>query len=331
MNLIPLSPILIVIISITAFLLTLLLTRWLILYLPKKGYVVQDFHKIGKPTVPMPGGPAIIAGLILSEGLLYFFIPDSRILSLVAVTTVAGIIGIVDDLKTLNGVLKPALLILASLPILLLGTYDFNLSLPFFGTVRLSILYPLMIMLAIPITTNTINSIDVLNGVASSYITIATIPVILALFLIGNDLVALMALTLFASSLAFYIFHRYPSRIFPGDSGTLALGGMYGAIVIIGEVEIVGVIALLPAILNSFFFLTSVKGFVEHRKIKIRPINILQNNTLSASKNLSAPMTLVRLILLKGPLHEKELGYIIIKLAIFSAILAIITTLAMLN
>ena len=35
-------------------------------------------------------------------------------------------------------------------------------------------------------------------------------------------------------SLAFYKYHKVPSKIFPGDSGALTLGAMYGAIAIVG-------------------------------------------------------------------------------------------------
>jgi len=42
-----------------------------------------------------------------------------------------------------------------------------------------------------------------------------------------------------------------------------------------------------------------------------------------------APITLVRLVLGAGPLSEKQVGYFIFKLAIFSGILAIITAFMM--
>ena len=43
----------------------------------------------------------------------------------------------------------------------------------------------------------------------------------------------------------------------------------------------------------------------------------------------TAPITLVRLILAGGPLSEKQVGFAIFKLAIFSGILAIITAFMM--
>ena len=42
-------------------------------------------------------------------------------------------------------------------------------------------------------------------------------------------------------------------------------------VAIAGSSEIIGVIALLPAVMNSFLFLASVKRIVEHREVKARP------------------------------------------------------------
>lgn len=314
-------------ISALSFPITFLLTKGLISYLPKRGLVAEDFHKQGKPKIPVLGGSAIMAGILVSEALLYSLTGDLRILSISLVTLAAGVIGLFDDLRPLRGIAKPILLALAATPILVLGTYDFNLSFPLFNSARLSIIYPIMIILAIPITANTVNTIDVFNGVVSSLVVMASVPMILALLLQSNFVIALGAIPLLASSLAFYVFHRYPSRIFPGDSGTLTLGALYGAIAIVGGVEIVGMVALLPAILNSFFYLSSVKKFLEHRNIKTKPIIVHSDSKLSASKDPAAPMTLARMILAEGKLTEKQVGSIILKLAIFSAILAGLTSL----
>jgi UDP-N-acetylglucosamine--dolichyl-phosphate N-acetylglucosaminephosphotransferase len=124
---------------------------------------------------------------------------------------------------------------------------------------------------------------------------------------------------------AFYRYHKYPSRIFPGDSGTLLLGAMYGGLAIAGSSEIIGVIALLPAVMNSFLFLASVKKLMEHRDVVARPVVLQSDFKLAASIDKLAPATLVRLILAEGPLGEKEIGTQILKLAIFTSLLAFAT------
>ena len=98
---------------------------------------------------------------------------------------------------------------------------------------------------------------------------------------------------------------------------------------IVGGVEIIAAVALLPAVINSFLFLSSVKRIVEHREIKGKPVEHTEDLKLKATTDETAPITLVRLILAGGPLSEKQVGYAIFKLAIFSGILAIITAFMM--
>jgi UDP-N-acetylglucosamine--dolichyl-phosphate N-acetylglucosaminephosphotransferase len=100
---------------------------------------------------------------------------------------------------------------------------------------------------------------------------------------------------------------------------------MYAVVSIAGNSEIIGVIALLPAVMNSFLFLSSVKKIVEHRQVKTRPVTICDDYRLMASKETQAPATLVRLILAKGPLSEKEIVNRILILGTFSSILAFIS------
>jgi len=303
----------------------IIFTPMLIKILSKRGSLVEDYHKPDRPLIPQPGGPVIFIALVLGESIVYVITGANEALALIFVTAIAGIIGILDDIYTLSGVLKPALLIIASFPILILGTYNFHVEFPIFGDVRLSIIYPILVLLAIPVTANTVNTIDVLNGAVTGFIAISSIPLIFALVFKGSIDTALMVLPLLSVTLGFFIFHKFPSKIFPGDSGSLSLGALYGAIAIVGGIEIIGVVALLPAILNSFFFLSSVKRLVEGKTIKKRPVNVLSGNRLEASKNGSAPITLVRLILADGPLLEKEIVQNILILTAFSSFLAIIT------
>ena len=106
---------------------------------------------------------------------------------------------------------------------------------------------------------------------------------------------------------------------------------MYGALAIAGNSEVIGVIALLPSVMNSFLFLNSVKKIVEHRQVKSRPTILTNDFKLMASKERNAPTTLLRLILADGPLSEKEIGRKIIRLAIYSSLLALISVVIQYN
>ena len=313
---------------IVAFFVVFLMTPPLIKFLEKRNLVVIDMNKKEDIMVARPGGLSIIAGIIASEIVLYAFLQSNEILAIIITTSAAFVIGYVDDRKVMGGWFKPVALAIAATPIIALGAYDSNLTFPLFGTVQIPVLYLALIVFMIPITGNTINSIDVLNGVASGFMVIASFSLSICLFIIQNYEIAIASLPLGFVSLAFYKYHKIPSKIFPGDSGALTFGAMYGTIAIVGGVEVIAAIALLPAIINSFLFLSSVKKIVEHKQIK-NPTLMTPELKLKSTDDVSAPITLVRLIVASKALSEKQVGFVIFKLAIFSGILAIITAFLM--
>ena len=316
-----------IVVSLVAFFVVLTATPPLIKFLERKNLTVIDVNKKQTPLVARPGGISIVIGLLAAESTLYVFLPLTEILAVIATTFAAFVIGYVDDRKIMSGWFKIIALAFAALPIIFFGAYDSDLTFPLFGDVQIPILYIGLIIFIIPITGNTVNSIDVLNGVASGFMTIASFSLSVSLLILQNYEAALISLPLGFASLAFYRFHKLPSKIFPGDSGALTLGAMYGAIAIVGEVEVIAAVALLPAIINSFLFLSSTKKIKEHREIASKPVDHTDDFKLRATKNTDAPVTLVRLILAGGPLTEKQVVFTIFKLGLFSGLLAIVTSL----
>ena len=203
-----------------------------------KGQVVKDYHKPGKPDIPRPAGPVLLLGIASAELILYILTLNDAVFAILLTTVIGFIVGMVDDRKIMPGWFKPLALVAAAIPIIILGAHGNYLNLVF-GSAFIPILYIPLILVLIPVVGNTINSIDVLNGVASSSVIIALIPILTSVLLFGNVYVFLAGLPLLAGTLAFYNYHRYPSRIFPGDSGTLLMGTMLGAIAIAGKSEII--------------------------------------------------------------------------------------------
>ncbi|HEY4679834.1 MAG TPA: UDP-N-acetylglucosamine-1-phosphate transferase, partial [Nitrosarchaeum sp.] len=159
---------------VVAFFTVYVITPPLIKFLQKRNLAVKDMNKKDHVMVVRPGGPSIIAGIIASELVLYGFFQINEILAIMITSFIAFVIGYVDDRKVMGGWFKPVALVIASAPIIFLGTYDSDLSFPLFGTVQIPALYLGLIIFMIPITGNTINSIDVLNGVASGFMIIAS-------------------------------------------------------------------------------------------------------------------------------------------------------------
>jgi UDP-N-acetylglucosamine--dolichyl-phosphate N-acetylglucosaminephosphotransferase len=75
-------------------------------------------------------------------------------------------------------------------------------------------------------------------------------------------------------------------------------------------------------------FLSSVKKIVEHREIK-NPVKHTDDFKLKSTDENHAPITLVRLLIAKKPLSEKQISREILKLTVFSGILAVITAFMM--
>ena len=318
-----------VVVSAIAFFCTFATTPFLIKKLEQKKLVVKDYHRKGGAMVPRPGGPSIILGIIASMLVLFGFFQNTGILAILITTILGFLVGLADDKRVMGGWFKPLALAACAIPLILFGAYDSNLDFPLFGQVQIPILYLAIIFFMISITGNTANSIDVLNGVLSGFMMIASFALSIALIIMQNYEIAIASLALSFVSLAFYKFHKFPSKIFPGDSGALTLGTMYGAIAIVGQVEVVAAVALLPAIINSFLFLASMKRIVEHREIKAKAVTLTDDFKLIATTNKDAGISLVRLIVAGKPLTEKEVGFTIFRLAIFSAALAIITAFMM--
>lgn len=318
-----------VVVSVISFFGVVLLTPPAIRLLVAKGKVVPDAHKPEKPPVPRPAGPIIMISIAAAEIVLFILTMNVAVFAILMTTAIAFFVGYIDDNLVMPGWFKPVALLAAAIPLVLLDVYagevygdSLNLV---FGSAYIPLLYIPLIFVIIPITGNTINSIDVLNGVASGFLIIAMVPLLVSIAIFGSREVLLAALPLLFATIAFYRYHKFPSRIFPGDSGTLLLGAMYGAVAIAGSSEIIGVIALLPAVMNSFLFLASVKRIVEHREVKARPTTLTNDFKIAATNDSSAPATLVRLIVVDRPLGEREIGYQIFKLALFTSLLAFIS------
>lgn len=307
-----------------SFILTYAATLWLEKLLREKKMLVPDFHKRGRPMVPRPGGPAIMLGLAIILLGSYLLTGDTRPVGMLILTFPGFLIGLYDDIFKLGGRQKVVLLLIPGLLLAISGLYNPRPPIPFIGPTRLTVIYPILLVVASTVLANGVNMIDVFNGLVSSAMIIATVPLLAAFWVRGDSLMFSLALGYIVTLAAFYIRHRYPSRIFPGDSGSIAMGLGYMGLLVEGNVEVLGLVALLPMIFNGFFIISSIGGFIEHGEIKERPIEVL-DELLVASRSPRAPLTLTRFIVWSNPLSEREVANNILLLFGLSAILSILT------
>lgn len=306
---------------------TFLATPNLARILKKRGITGKDVHKPSKPEIPEMCGLAILLGLAVGVVISVFFFPNDVLVyaAFIGTVLIAGAIGVADDRRPLGARAKPLLTAVACIPILLLRTYDPNPIVPLVGPVRLTLVYPLLIPIALAVTSNAVNMMDVMNGAMPGTVSVICAVATVVLLASGETEVAAISVALLAAMLAFYYFNRFPAKVFSGDTGSLAVGAALGAIAIMGRIETVMMVALIPHIMNAFYGLASVGRLYERREIRQRPTRLLEDGRLEASSDRNAPITLTRLILAAGPLGEKEIVRAMIFLTVVSSLLAIIT------
>jgi len=309
-------------------------------FLRSRGRVASDVHKAEGTKVATPAGPLLILALILGEAAVYLVHESTIPVVVIEVVLVAGAIGLYDDLRGLGGVAKPALLMLAAVPMILeqqvhQSLYTAQLYFPLFGNTGTHfIIFAIIIVASMPVASNAFNMLDSFNGEISSFTFIAAAALVAGILMRGYttplfnwDRLA-ATLPLAAVSLAFYFYNRYPSRIFDGDSGSLMFGATYASLAIMGGVEIAAIVAVIPAVLNSYYIIVSVRGFVEHKRMGARPTFLDDDGKLHASDQRGAPTTLVKMILQGSPMGERDLVKNIIVLTAFACLLSVITSAA---
>ena len=300
----------------------------LIKYLNKMDIIGIDVHKTHKPEIPEMGGWGILLGLVTSLTIATFLFPKYTVpfISFLCVIITAGVIGIYDDLRRLNPLAKPILLLFAVIPLIIFEVVVPRPLLPIIGQTRLTLVYWIVLPLAIAIPANAVNMLDVFNGSMAASCIIATFALLICGILMDSMIAIILCIILIGSLLAFFQFNKYPAKIFSGDVGSLTTGAAVGAIAIIGRLEIAVIIALMPHIMNAFYFISSSGGLKEGRTLK-RPTQVFPDGKIGISPHEDAPLTLTRLILARGPLSETDIVKHLCILGVVSAILAIISIL----
>jgi len=251
--------------SLISFFLTLfVLPRW-IRRAKSRGLVGIDVHKRNKKKVAELGGlitigSAILGLLVYVAGLVFLYkTKNSTMIYLFAAACsllLAMLIGLVDDILGwkigLRQKQKMLLSVVIAVPLMVIRAGHTVMSFPWFGFMDVGIWYVLaFIPLGIVFAANAFNMLAGFNGLeAGMGIIILTTLGILSF---GRSTAAvLIAFCLVASLLAFFIFNRYPSRVFPGDTLTYPIGAGIAIVAILGNIEKFGAILFIPYILEFF-------------------------------------------------------------------------------
>lgn len=280
---------------LVAYFLTVLMLPRLIKYLHvlKFGQAIREegpqshMHKKGTPTM---GGISFIIAIVISL-IVAMFLDSSNIkyYVLFIYTTISfSIIGYIDDMlivvKKKNDGLAPRkklmLQIIFSVIFYILVTFIYKevnyIHIPVFDY-NLNISYFYIIFLVFWQTgfSNAVNLTDGLDGLATSVTIITTSTFALLAYKENNFPVLVFCLTIVGALIGFLLFNRNPAKIFMGDTGSLALGGILAAISVILHKEVAFLFIGLVYILETLSVIIQVAYFKKTGKriFKMSPLH----------------------------------------------------------
>ena len=96
--------------------------------------------------------------------------------------------------------------------------------------------------------TNAVNLIDVSDGLAAGVSSVAGMFLYIVALRSGSDTIATLTLALVGATLGFLAYNRPPARIYMGDTGSMLLGFVLGALAMIGHYTFVHRVAAVAPI-----------------------------------------------------------------------------------
>ena len=280
---------------LVAFLLTVVMLPKLIKYLHylKFGQEIRQegpqshIHKKGTPTM---GGISFILAIVVALIIAMFLNSENiKYYLLFIYTTVSfAIIGYIDDMlivvKKKNDGLSPRkkllLQIVFSLIFYILVSLVYDnvnfIEIPIINyQLNISYLYLLFVIFWQTGFSNAVNLTDGLDGLATSVTIITTSTFALLAYKENNFPVIVFCLAIVGALLGFLLFNKKPAKIFMGDTGSLALGGILAAISIILHKEIVFLFIGLVYILETLSVIIQVAYFKKTGKriFKMSPLH----------------------------------------------------------
>ena len=265
----------------------------LINYLKQKTigqYIREDGpqeHQSKKGT-PTMGGIAILFSILFSSSFILFVsksFSTEAILFLISITCFS-LIGFADDyLKVIKKHNKGVTgwtkllgqLTIAGAIVCYMFFFCKNSSISIFGLTEINLgwFYILFGLFIIVGSSNAVNLTDGLDGLASLTSSIAFFTLGFFLYKTGNNPLAIIAIAIGGSCLGFMVYNRHPAQIFMGDVGSLMLGGAFGALGVLGGLElwlapigIIFVVEVLSVIIQVISFKTTGK-----RVFKMTPLH----------------------------------------------------------
>lgn len=111
-------------------------------------------------------------------------------------------------------------------------------------------------------TTNAVNLTDGLDGLAAGSMAVASLGFVAVCLYFGKTDLAIFSFASFGACAAFLKFNYHPAKVFMGDTGSLALGGVLAALGILTKTE------LLLIILGGLFVIETLSVIIQVTSFK---------------------------------------------------------------
>ncbi|UXU54225.1 phospho-N-acetylmuramoyl-pentapeptide-transferase [Staphylococcus agnetis] len=283
-------------IAIIAFIITAVLVPVLIPTLKrmKFGQSIREegpeshMKKTGTPTM---GGLTFLISAIVTTLIASFFVDTaSPLLLLVFVTLGFGLIGFIDDyiivVKKNNQGLTSKQKFLAQIVIAVIffivakgmNAFDFstNINLPFTDiSIPLSFAYVIFIIFWQVGFSNAVNLTDGLDGLATGLSIIGFSMYAVMSFILAQPAIGLFCVIMVAALAGFLPYNINPAKVFMGDTGSLALGGIFATISIMLNQELSLLFIGLVFVLETLSVMIQVTSFklTGKRVFKMSPLH----------------------------------------------------------
>lgn len=242
-------------------------------------YALEDDQK--KAGTPIMGGilfiavPVIVSVILNPSGLL-----DKKVLIVLLSFIGYGLIGFVDDyliaIRKNNDGLTPGKkfamqIILAAVVFLLYHDQDLSVAIPFTNiSLHLGLGYAILALFMFSGSSNAVNLTDGMDGLSSGVTIIALVPFAILAYMKEEFSLVLVIVCLIASLLGYLYYNKKPARIFMGDTGSLALGGILAALAMVLKEEVALIfIAGVPVIETVCVLIQQISVRTVHKRVFI--------------------------------------------------------------
>jgi phospho-N-acetylmuramoyl-pentapeptide-transferase len=225
--------------------------------------------KSGTPTM---GGIVIILSILIATCL----VAEASMEIVLALFIMLGhfMIGFLDDyikvVKKHNLGLKAKQKLLGQIVMAVIVAYigvnylgmKTDLWLPFIGTtIDVGVFYYVLIFFVLVGTTNAVNLTDGLDGLAAGTVAVAAITYMVICVHFGKNDLAAFCMATAGACVAFLRFNIHPAKVFMGDTGSLALGGVLAAAAILTKTEILLIVVGGVFVLEALSVIIQVVSF----------------------------------------------------------------------